>query len=701
MHQVHYRIADIEINRSPMDEKIIGLFRFDAEGRGKRAPTLVLMAEIASTLYVYEQLLDTICSSVEQARMLVSGVDSDPMARFEKLVERVNQSIAEFVSQEPTSISWSRVNLFLFELADGHVCFAGLGTMCNVFVQKQTDGTFRSFDLLGSLEQKPTTDPNKVFASLICGDFALGDLLFCGTSNFERLRSELKLSERLTTLPPVTAALEIRNDVEQRGIPDDFVGIVIAAVPPPASPPTVRTAPMEQEEENQSTRSIKKLREDERKTDAYLSPTISPIQPAATPDQDRPKRGARTLVSLLARAKSAFTSLRQRTDGMSLTSFRGMSAGHGSSLTPQRKRQLLIAGGAVLLILIAGIWWWRSRVFAAEQNTWNQSFDKAADSIHRAEADLLYQNDERARSLLKDARAILDALDEKTADRKKTRGDLFAQLATLESKARREVTVEQPTEFFSLAQGVPENSLVSLAFAGDRILTVDTSDKNLAEVRTDNREVRRFALPTSLAGTPNVIAGGKDQTFVLTDQNGLAVYEPKGPRFAVGTFDAPASSGTRAAVVYAGRLYTLDPQGNMIWRMNAGSSGASGATKYLKQTSTTFESAVDLAIDSSVYVAFENGQVKRFLSGAEESWSLPAIEPSLRNIAGFWTTADTDRVIVSDSANKRIIVYRKDGQLIQQILSPAFVHPTRVTGDAENKKIYVLDGNKVWQLEMP
>ncbi len=698
MPPVHYRLADIEISRSPMDEKIIGLFRFDAEGRGKKAPTLVLLAEIASTLYVYEQLLDTVCSSVEQARMLVSGVDGDPMARFEKLVERVNQAIAEFVSQEPTSIAWSRVNLFLFELADGHVCFAGLGSMCNVFVQKQADGSYRSFDLLGSLEQATETNPNKVFASLICGDFALGDLLFCGTTNFERLRSELKLSERLTTLPPVTAALEIRNDVEGRGIPDDFVGLVIAAVPPPTAPPAAKGFSSEKEVDDQSTRSIKKLREDERQTEAYLSPTISPIQPATN---ERQTRGARTLVALLANAKAAWSRLRQQTDRMSLTSFRGMSAGHGSTLTPTRKRQLLIAGGAVLILAIGGIWFWRSRVFAAEQKTWNETLDRAADAVHRAEADLLYQNDDRARTLLKEARSILDGLDEKTADRKKARGDLYGQLGTLESKARREVRVDQPTEFFALALGAPDRSLKSLAIMGDRVLSVDTSGSNLVEIKTDNKEVRRFALPTSLVGTPSVIAGGSAQSFVLTDQKGLAVYEPSGPRFAVGTLDGAATSGTRAAVVYANRLYTLDPGTNMIWRMNAGSTGAGSATKYLKQTSTTFGNAVDIAIDSSVYVAFEDGQVKRFLSGAEESWSLPAVEPALTKIAGLWTNADTDRVVVTDPANKRIVVYRKDGQLIAQIISPAFGEITNVTGDATNKKLYVLDGNKVWQLEMP
>ncbi len=90
-------------------------------------------------------------------------------------------------------------------------------------LQKQEDGAFRSFDLFGSLEQSTPTDAHKPFGSIICGDFRIGDVLIAGSTNLDRLRSELRIKERLTTLPIVTAALELRQDIERRGIPDDFV----------------------------------------------------------------------------------------------------------------------------------------------------------------------------------------------------------------------------------------------------------------------------------------------------------------------------------------------------------------------------------------------------------------------------------------------------------------------------------------------
>ena len=211
-----FRIAEIDVLKIASVERIAGIFRFEQAGATNRGPTLLILADIHSSLYAYEQLLDLLNATVEQTRHLVVGVSHDPVIRFEKFIQRLNDAIASFSNLEATPFNWKRVNLFFLELTEGHMCFTGVGRLMNVFFQKQSDGSFRSFDLLGSLEQPVDVDPQKPFASLVCGDFRHGDVLIAGTDNLERLRGELCIKERLTTLPPVSAALEIQND-ERRG----------------------------------------------------------------------------------------------------------------------------------------------------------------------------------------------------------------------------------------------------------------------------------------------------------------------------------------------------------------------------------------------------------------------------------------------------------------------------------------------------
>ncbi len=80
----HFRLAEIEVNKSPLDERIIGMFRYESEGRQKKGPVFLLLVEIFSTAYVYEQLLDVLNTTAEQARRLTVGFDADPMPGLRK-----------------------------------------------------------------------------------------------------------------------------------------------------------------------------------------------------------------------------------------------------------------------------------------------------------------------------------------------------------------------------------------------------------------------------------------------------------------------------------------------------------------------------------------------------------------------------------------------------------------------------------------
>ncbi len=144
-----FRLADIEVEQSRLDDKIVGMFRFESAGRNKRGPILLVLAEVTGTGYVYDQLIDVVNNEAEQSRTLTIGVDNDPVTRFEKIVQNVNTAVAAFVEREPTPVNWTRVNMYLVELSDGHVGLTGVGRLMNMFLKKQAYGSFKPFDMFG------------------------------------------------------------------------------------------------------------------------------------------------------------------------------------------------------------------------------------------------------------------------------------------------------------------------------------------------------------------------------------------------------------------------------------------------------------------------------------------------------------------------------------------------------------------------
>lgn len=697
-----FRLAEIEVNKSPLDEKIIGIFRYESETKQRRGPIFLLLVEISSTSYVYEQLLDVLNNTAEQARRLTSGFETDPMARFEKVIQRLNEAIANFVEQSPTPVTWNRVSIFAVELSEAHLCFSGTGRLMNLFLQKQPDGSYRGFDLFGSLEQPAEVNPKKLFSSLVCGDIHPGDILVAGTLNFERLRNELRFVDRLSTLPPVTAAMEIRQDIERRDIPDDFAAVVIASVELPRQVGE-QAIPSDMPIKEKSTESIQKMHQEEQETEAILSPAIAPL-----PKQ---KFNAKILTNKIqSTVKQILTSVQKRIkqprshvkDPVALASLRGMNAGHGSFMTQKRKLTLM-AGGCIIIAAVVGTVWYKfAKQASAEQALWNASYDQAMDKKNRAEADVLYNEDD-ARRLIQEANDILARLDEKNTTRKKAKNDLKQEITVVETKLKHENHVDHPTELAALPAGTAEGSLKHILVFKDRVFALDASGQALLQINPTTKEVKRVGLSAEQAEVVGM-AGGTNNVLLLNATAATPTVfgvDPVSSKITSQTITIGKTEQIKSVVMYNKRLYVLDPTSNMIWRHGISEGGYGGPTAYLKQTDVTLANAQGMAIDSSVYITLSNGSIARYLSGVQETWSPIALDPPLESAGGIWTDPDTDRVVVTDPLGKRVLIFRKDGQLISQILSGEFKGPNEVAGDAKNKKIYVADGNRVLIFDLP
>lgn len=698
------RLAEISVNQAAFDEKIVGVFQFDTEARGKRGSTLVLLAEIASSLYVYEQLLDALCAAAERTRQLMSGVDTDPMIRFEKMTQQLNEAVAGFLKAEPTSLSWNRVNIFALEVSEHGICLTGVGRMTNLFLQKQGDGSYRSFDLFGSLEQPPELNPEKPFASFICGDFQPGDVFFAGTTNFERLRQELELKEKLSTYPPVTAALEVKQELERRRIPDHFSGLIVANVIQ-AAQSTVQVQPERTEElkKSDAAQSVQDLHEEELETEAYVESTTSPLSSSGNAMARAWKTKLFALKDSLAdrirsaRVKTPKQPPRDSGDPLTMASLRGMNAGHGGGPSAKARLRLILGGVGLVVVFAGGFWIQRARKASAEQTLWNTVYTQAIDRRNRADADLLYQNDEHARTLVNEAFNLVGGLDTKTTERKEAKDKLVQDLEGLRQRLRKEQRVDQPTVAYQTEQGT----------LGDVILT----DAGLAVVQTDAASTSLVLISnTATADTVSLPAEGTPVTSIaitrsgiltLSEQKQLALTSLTRKSAGLVALNAPAAGSSQAMSLYNNRLYIVDAVGRTIWRYSAAGTGFGQETKYSKTTVEELSQAKSIAIDSNVYVGLADGRILKFLSGDQQIWDNNQTDPALSEVTKLWASAEGERVVALDAKSKRLAIYDKNGKIVGQITSSAFSQPNGLTVDAKAKKIFVSDGNKVLEFNLP
>lgn len=695
MIEQQFRIAEIEVSHSPTDEKILGIFRYEGSGQAKKVSTLLILAEISSTLYAYERLLDVINSTAEQAKYMVAGVEQDPVARFEKLIQRINDAVSTYLEGEPTPLAWNRINLYIIELSPDHICLTGVGRLMNVFLQKQPDASFKTFDLFGSLEQLADINPQKPFASLICGDMKPGDVLMAGTTNMERLRNELRIKERLTTLPPVSAALEIKQDLESRGIPDDFIGAVVACCA--LEMPTAIAEKITNLETDKSTASVNKMREAEEEVSHHLSPAIAPSKTASL-NQTKVKQLMAKAQEIFKRAKNKIVDSDRTRDVAALANLRGMNAGHGSFFT-KKHRFITIGAAAVLIIGIAGFSFWkRSQRLAGEETLWQTTFEQAQDNRNRAESDLVYANDSRARKSIETAEQLLSKLDVSKDERAKQVTGLKNDLQQLRERLRKIIVAQPVTELAALS-GAPEGSLTAPILVKDTAYAVDNSSKTILKVDVATKTTKRISLP---ANTDNIVAGslGKQSIVFMTGKGKLFAVDIKTDAV-TSLASQPHSSSTTDIVLYAGRSYVLDGINGQIWRAQSGTAGFGTEQAYIKASTLQLNNSVSLAIDSNVYVLKSDGTLARFLSGGQEGFTLSTIDPPLRASSGIWTVVDGTRIAITDPAEKRVVVFNKDGTLKAQITSPDFSGPRDVDGDETTKRLLIIDGTRLLLIPLP
>lgn len=156
-------------------------------------------------------------------------------------------------------------------------------------------------------------------------------------------------------------------------------------------------------------------------------------------------------------------------------------------------------------------------------------------------------------------------------------------------------------------------------------------------------------------------------------------------------------------LVYANRLYVLDPGANTIFRFMPAEGG------YTQPPDTYFTVPVDLAgvqdfaIDGNVYLLFPDGRLLRFFQGVQEEFTL---ETALSSPIAVVTSDMLPYLFVADPGRGRVLVFDKEqGNLIAQ-LAPGegtgadFTHLQAFFVPEDMRSLVAVAGTTLWRAPM-
>ena len=150
---------------------------------------------------------------------------------------------------------------------------------------------------------------------------------------------------------------------------------------------------------------------------------------------------------------------------------------------------------------------------------------------------------------------------------------------------------------------------------------------------------------------------------------------------------------------YQSNLYFLDSKNGRITKYPYSNDLQLG----LPQTWLENQKAKDyksMAVDGSVWLLSKNNSIDKYYSGKLQNNFVLKIFPEPREFSQIFTSSQLSYVYILEPSQKRIIIIDKSGKTVRQFQSQKFDNLLDFAVSEENSKIWLLNGQKIFQINL-
>jgi hypothetical protein len=194
----------------------------------------------------------------------------------------------------------------------------------------------------------------------------------------------------------------------------------------------------------------------------------------------------------------------------------------------------------------------------------------------------------------------------------------------------------------------------------------------------------------------------EDQNVIVlhTQSNRIIEYEDGQFRF-VSTDDENWKPGVDLAT-YGRYLYILSPSSNQIYKYSRLRNKYSTGAEY--SIDADLEDAISLAIDGSIYVLKEGGEIIKLYKSKEEDFALDDMATDISEATKILTFPEHSNLYVFDPVKKRVVIIEKDvgagGRYKGQVYFEDLEGVKDFYVDKKEDKLYLLTHKQIYEVEI-
>lgn len=383
-----------------------------------------------------------------------------------------------------------------------------------------------------------------------------------------------------------------------------------------------------------------------------------------------------------------------------LTSFIRPKKEQSLNQTSDKNKKIKVALSLLaFLILVLGISW--TLINTRRQNNNNQFtvLLNSAQEKYKTAQNLKDLDPEQSQKNLDESKKLLDqALGVKPNDQRAL--TLKQELDKNTREIQKMFDINNWSVYLSLDLIKTGFKAKKLSFSLGNILVLDENEGSLVLVDLKQKKPTILAGQTQL-GKAKFTALNGDSAFIYSEDKGVVKVDVKKEKVTQ-VIKKDDDWGLIAGIFgFSGNIYLLDSLKNQIWKYVPIAAGYSDRTNYIKlNQKINLEGASGLQIDYSVWVLKQGSEILKFTAGSPDFFSIGGLDKPITSIKSFFVTEDKDTLYILDSDSSRVVVLKKNGSYIKQLVGEKFKTASDFVVDEADKKLYLLENNNIYQVEL-
>lgn len=372
-------------------------------------------------------------------------------------------------------------------------------------------------------------------------------------------------------------------------------------------------------------------------------------------------------------------------------------------LMPRTRKSGLIAGLVLLAVVVGGVGLsYQYRKNELVMSRFTEALTKAQGEYDQALA-LKDLDPAAANQHLNNAKQELDVA-ESIKPKQKSAQQMRDQINNNSGAILKVVQVRDFPVWLDLDLIKKNFSTKNLSLSVGRLLVLDADQKSLVVVDLEKKSNQILAGGDKL-GKAKLAALNGDMAYVYSEDRGVVKVElPVGgvQKDPTSVIKPDLNWGLISDVyAFAGNLYMVDEFKNAVWKYIPTVAGFSDARNYLAEgVKVDFAGVSKMQIDSSVWVLKNDGELIKFTQGVRDHFSYSGLDKPINKPKSFFLSDETDNLYLLDSGNSRLLVLDKKGAYLGQYQGEQFKNFTDLVVDEDNKKVYLLLGQKLFQMDL-